>query len=264
MAGHSAFTFDTALLRAPATTVSRGLTSQAGEPPDYDAVRAEHRGYRQSLQAAGVETIVLPPLEAFPDSLFVEDPALVFGGTAIVLRPGAPSREGEAAALAPSLGAHFDTVMPLPGDGHVDGGDVLVTSREVLIGLSARTDRVGADALARCLARLDLAARIVTTPPGVLHFKSDCALLDERTVLTTERLARSGVFEGYDLLTVPDDELAAANALRINDSVLVGATYTRTAARLRAAGYATVPVPVDAIARLDAGLSCLSLRWRSR
>ncbi|MEL7451477.1 MAG: arginine deiminase family protein [Pseudomonadota bacterium] len=256
------YAFDAALLREPSATVSAGLSAQVVTPPSYEAVCQEHRRYVEALRQAGVETFVLPALDDFPDAVFVEDPALVFGDTAIVLRPGAPSRQGEAQAMAPSLKEHFFSVLHLPGNGHAEGGDVLVAADEVMIGLSDRTDQAGAEALVTCLETLGLSARIVQTPPDVLHFKSDCSVLDERTVLTTERLARSGVFDGYATVVVPDDELAAANALRVNDTVLVGDGFPATAAMLREAGYQTVALPTTAIGKLDAGLSCMSLRWR--
>ena len=84
---------------------------------------------------------------------------------------------------------------------------------------------------------------IVTTPAGVLHFKSDCSLLDERTVLSTRRLAASGVFEGLDVLHVPDGEEGAANALRVNDCVFVGDAFPRTAALLGDREYRVVRLP---------------------
>ena len=138
---------------------------------------------------------VLPALEAFPDSIFVEDPALVFPEGAILLRPGAASRAGEVAHMAPELGRRFPQVLAL-GEGHADGGDILTTPHAVMIGKSARTDHVGAAALVGLLARLGRRGLVVDTPPGVLHFKTDCTLLDAETVLATSRLASSGVFAG--------------------------------------------------------------------
>ena len=45
-------------------------------------------------EAAGLAVEILPPLEAFPDSVFVEDPALVFSAGAVLLA----ARRGEAGA----------------------------------------------------------------------------------------------------------------------------------------------------------------------
>ena len=158
----------------------------------------------------------------------VEDTALVFPHSAIVLRPGAPTRAGEAAEIAPALAACFDRVLHL-SEGTVDGGDVLSTPRGVFIGRSARTSTQGAEALIAHLADIGLTGIAVTTPPGVLHFKSDCSLLDETTILATPGLAASGVFEGFRVIVTPHGEQAAANAVRVNDRVLLSDAYPRTA-----------------------------------
>ncbi|MDQ0469013.1 dimethylarginine dimethylaminohydrolase family protein [Labrys wisconsinensis] len=263
MAARPVFEFDNAIVRAPASSVVDGLRAVDRGAPTLAGVRAEHEAYVAALEAAGVSVQRLPALDAFADSIFVEDPALVFPEGAIVLRPGAASRFGEAAAIAPVLRSRFATVLELPGPGFADGGDVLVTPCAVMIGLSDRTDRIGADALVARLAELGRTGVVVTTPPGVLHFKSDCALLDEATMLATRRLAQSGVFEGYRVLLTPDGEEGAANALRVNDRVFLGDGFPRTRALLEAEGYRVVPLATSEIARIDAGLSCMSLRWRA-
>lgn len=238
----------------------RGLRAVDRGSPTFAGVRREFEAYIAALESAGVGVEILPPLDEFPDSIFVEDPALVFSEGAILLRPGAPSRLGEAAAMAPELAKRFDRVLELT-EGCAEGGDVLTTPREVLIGLSARTDARGAQALLALLDELGRHGRIVTTPPGVLHFKTDCSLLDEETVLSTERLAASGVFEDYRVVLTPPGEEAAANSLRVNDRVFVGNGFPRTVDRLAAAGYRVEALPNAQIALLDAGFSCLSLRW---
>lgn len=258
----SVFHFDSALVRTPARSVVHGLRADDRGDPSYNGVVREHDAYVAALRAAGVEVTVLPPLEAFPDSLFVEDPALVFAEGTILLRPGAAARAGEAAEIAPTLRGIFDTVLELPFGGFADGGDVLLTPKGAMIGLSARTDRVGAEALRACLDKLGRKGTIVETPTGVLHFKTDCSLLDEDSVLSTRRLARSGVFDGFRQVLVPDGEEAAANALRVNDMLLVASGFPRTIEMLDQLGYRVVAVDAVEIGRIDAGLSCMSLRWR--
>src|SRR4029453_14781178 len=121
------------------------------------------------------------------DSLFVEDPALVFPEGAILLRPGAPSRAAEADALAPVLGGLFDIVLELPEPGYADGGDVLVTSETVIMGFSPPA----AAGPAPSLAQPGRQSAIVETPPGILHLKSACSMVDEETILCTPALADS-------------------------------------------------------------------------
>jgi dimethylargininase len=203
---------------------------------------------------------VLPPLEAHPDSVFVEDPALVFPEGAILLRPGAPSRAAETAAIAPTLRELFDRVIELPA-GFADGGDVLVTADRVIIGRSARTDQEGAEALASCLAELGRDAEIVATPSDVLHLKTASALLDDETVLVAPALARPEYFRGFRQVVPAQGEEACANSLRINDVLLIGSEFPRTVEKLSSLGYSVVPLATAEIAKIDAGLSCMSLRW---
>ena len=139
-----------------------GLRAGAGAPPTFEGVLAEHAAYVAALETAGVAVEILEPLDGFPDAIFVEDPALVFAEGAILLRPGAATRAGEVAALAPVLRRRFATVLDVT-EGHADGGDVLTTPDRVLIGLSARTDRAGAEALLQRLATLGRAGAIVET-----------------------------------------------------------------------------------------------------
>lgn len=255
------YEFDSAIVREPASSVVNGLRAENRGNPDIQKLRTEHAAYIAALEAAGVTVFRLEPVAAFPDSVFVEDPALVFGNGAIVLRPGAPSRRGEADRLRPVLHEKFERVLEMSSDGVAEGGDILAMPGEALIGLSGRTDRAGAESVAECLQMLGRKAGIVQTPSGVLHFKSDCSLLDGETVLATSRLAKSGVFQGYQTLLVPEGEEAAANALRVNDVVFVGNDFPRTRELLEDAGYATVALDTREIGKLDAGLSCMSLRW---
>jgi dimethylargininase len=138
----------------------------------------------------------------------------------------------------------------------------MVTATEVLIGCSERTDEAGARSLAKLLLELGRRPRIVVTPPGVLHFKSDGSMLDDDTVLATPRLASAGFFSGLRVIETAPGEEAAANALRVNGDLLLGARFPRTADRLATAGYRVVGLENSEIGKLDAGFSCLSLRWR--
>jgi len=154
----------------------------------------------------------------------------------------------------------FDTVLELPG-GYADGGDILVTPNAVMIGLSARTDLTGANSLIDQLKKLGLKGQVVNTPKGVLHFKTACSLLDEETILVTRYMAETGFFEGFRTMILPEGEEPAANALRINDTVLISAGYKGTIDMLDKAGFSVVPVTTSQIEKIDAGLSCMSLRW---
>src|SRR5690349_4098523 len=114
------FDFNSAIVRTPGASVVDGLCATPGPKPVFKALLAEHLAYIAALQAAGVDVTVLDALEQYPDSIFVEDPALVFGEAAILLRPGAPSRREEARELAAALRARFSRVLSLT-EGFADG-----------------------------------------------------------------------------------------------------------------------------------------------
>lgn len=259
---NSVFDFTHAILRRPGTSVVKGLRAGGGPDPAFADVQAEHAGYAAALADAGLTLTLLDPLEEHPDAIFVEDPALVFPEGAIVLRPGTPSREAEGEFLRETLQTRFARVLDLP-TGHADGGDVLVMADKVLIGLSARTDREGAEALCALLTELGYRAEIAVTPPEVLHLKTASSLLDEETVLATPALAVTGIFAGYRVIVVPESESGGANVLRVNDRVLAGAGFPRVLDALDQHGLSVVPLANAAIAAIDAGFTCMSLRWRA-
>ena len=259
----SLFDFDRAIVRAPAHSVSDGLRAGDHDGPSYDGVAAEHAAYVAALERAGLAVDILPPLEAFPNSLFVEDPALVFGQGAILLRPAAKTRAGEAEQLRPVLLRHFPELIEV-GDGFADGGDILATADKILIGLSDRTDVRGAQSVARGLGRFGLRARLVQTPRDVLHLKAACAMLDEETVVVTAALDDGDIFGDLRRIRIPEGEEAAANLLRLNDIVLIGAEFPRTRELVEGFGLTTMPLAVTEIGKIDAGLSCMSLRWKER
>jgi dimethylargininase len=254
------FDFNSAIVRTPGRSVVDGLSATPGPAPVFEGVLAEHLSYIAALRSAGVDVTVLDALEPFPDSIFVEDPALVFSQAALLLRPGAPSRRDEARELSATLSARFPKVLPL-SEGFADGGDILVTPGRVLIGLSARTNADGAANLRQLLDSIGIASEVVQVPRGTLHLKTDCSLIDEETVLATETLAKSGVLEGFRILVVPAEERAATNALPVNDVVLTRAGCPRTRELIEKQGLDVVPLPVTEIGKIDAGLSCMSLRW---
>ncbi len=255
------FEFSHAITRRPAPTIAGGLRAEDIGNPDFDGMMAAHQAYVTALKSTGAEVIELGPLNAFPDAQFVEDTALCLPQGAVLMRPGAPSRLGEAAEMAPTLRACYDTVRQIKGPGHIEGGDILVTGREILVGRSERTDADGVAELASITSEWGHKLREVFTPEGVLHFKTDCSLMDAETILSTRRLDASGCFDGYRVLHVADGEEAAANAIRFNNLVLMAAGFPRTAEMLDREGYEIVEIDNTDCAKLDGGMSCLSLRF---
>ena len=254
-----AINFTTALTRTPAVSAVDGLRANDIGNPDMAVMLLQHREYRAALKTAGVVVVELPALDDFPDAQFVEDTALCLPGLAIMMRPGAETRRGEVAPMRQALSLIFDEIADIK-DGFIEAGDILTTSREVLVGRSARTDDAGIASLDAILKQHGYALRVVDTPADVLHFKTDCGLVDDNTIIATKRLAASGCFDGYDVLLIPDGEEAAANMIRMNDYVIMPADFPKTEKLLCDAGYQVLTVGNTECAKIDGGMSCLSLR----
>lgn len=260
MSDHS-FRFSHAITRKPGRSITGGLRAVDIGAPDLALMLAHHAAYVAALRATGATVIELDAAENFPDSIFVEDTALCLREGAVVMRPGAPSRLGEAAEMAPHLRTLYGEVVEIMGPGFIEGGDILVTDREILVGRSARTDAAGIAELTTLVAPWGHNVREVFTPPGVLHFKTDCSLLDGETILSTKRLAASGCFEGYRVIHTAPGEEAAANSIRFNDVVIMPAGFPETREAIDAAGFSVVEIGNSECAKLDGGMSCLSLRF---
>jgi len=257
----SSYEFTRAITRLPASSIVDGLRAEDTGDPDHPQMLRDHAHYVETLQLAGAEVTELAALEDFPDSVFVEDVALCLPELAILMRPGAASRAGEVAQMAPVLRDFYEQLRSIEAPGHIGGGDILVTSREILVGRSARTDAAGIAQLADIVERFGYRLREVATPAGVLHFKTDCSLLDAETILATRRLNASGCFDGYRVIHTADGDEAAANSIRYNDLVLMPAGFPRTYERLLQEGYDVREINNSECAKLDGGMSCLSLRF---
>ncbi|WP_283178443.1 arginine deiminase family protein [Gemmobacter sp. 24YEA27] len=259
------YSFTHAISRKPAQSIIRGLRAVDTGNPDLALMEEHHSAYIAALRSTGAEVTVLEALDAYPDSVFVEDTALCLPEGAVIMRPGAPSRLGEAAEMEPHLRALYSEIRRIEGeDSFIEGGDVLMGETEILVGRSARTNEAGIAELARLVADWGQVVREVHTPPGVLHFKTDCSLMDAETVLATDRLAASGCFTGYKVIAVAEGEEASANAIRFNGIVLFPAGFPKTRDRLVAAGYEVVEIGNSECQKIDGGMSCLSLRFTPR
>lgn len=256
------YRFTHAITRRPAASILHGLRAVDTGAPSLSLMEQHHADYIAALWSTGATVVELAAMEAYPDSVFVEDTALCLPQGAVVMRPGAPSRLGEAAEMAPHLTTLYADVRHINGaDSFIEGGDILTTESEILIGRSARTNGAGIAELTVKVADWGHKVRELFTPPGVLHFKTDCSLLDAETILSTKRLDASGCFTGYKVIHTAPGEEAAANSIRFNDLVLVPAGFPRTRDALVNAGYQVREIGNSECAKLDGGMSCLSLRF---
>jgi dimethylargininase len=255
--------FRHAIARLPGPNFVEGLTRVDQGAPSLDLALQQHARYCAVLRDCGLDVELLPADSAHPDACFVEDCAIVLSGAAILTRPGAASRSGEVASLEPALRRVFPAPAQIDAPGTVDGGDICIAGRHVFIGVSHRTNDAGAAQLAQWLQTSGYTSVTVDIREidSILHLKSGLAhLAGDRLVLIPE-LAGHLAFAGFDRVVIDAEEAYAANALQVNDRVLVASGFPRIEARLRALGYRIEALDMSEYAKLDGGLSCLSLRF---
>jgi len=243
-----------AIVRPPARTYSRALTRFVPPPPiDMALALEQHRAYVKTLRACGIGVIELPPDDAHPDSVFVQDPVLVDAGRAVVLRTAEASRAGEAESLVGVLKDYLPVVEMGP-PATLDGGDVLVAGGRLYVGLSTRSNRGGCHQLA---ALTGLPAVAVPLPQGLLHLLSGCTYLGRNRLLVTPSLAPC--LPAFEKVLVPDAEAPAANVLVIGEHAIIPAGYPRVAALVAGCGFNVHAVPASEFEKRDGGVTCRAL-----
>ena len=112
-------------------------------PIDLQKAVRDHKVYVDEVKKLIPHTVQIPADEAFPDLVFVEDPAVVHDGKALITKMSAPSRAGEIQHMRPVLeGMGLNIIEIDDPEATIDGGDVMFTGREFLVGLSSRTNKV--------------------------------------------------------------------------------------------------------------------------
>ncbi|MEM7017625.1 MAG: arginine deiminase family protein [Pseudomonadota bacterium] len=252
--------FTHAIVRVPCKNMVCGLTSSNLGKPNYELALDQHAQYIDALESCDVSITTLPQDERFPDSTFVEDTALLTPHCAIITNPGAPSRRDEPLFNRETIASFYQDVEHIEGPGTLDAGDIMMVGNHYYIGLSERTNAVGAAQMIEILERYGMRGSTVTMN-DVLHLKTGVNYLENDTLLLHGEFANEPQFAGYKQLLVDDDEAYAANAVWVNGKVIVAAGFPKTQTLIERAGYATITVDVSEYQKIDGGLSCLSLRF---
>ena len=249
-----------AIVKQPSVTLKDGLRENNRGAPDYALAMRQHAAYVAALRSCGLTVHVLAADADYPDSVFVEDTAVLTEHLAVIARPGALSRRGETEAVAHMVAGFYGNVMHITAPGTLDGGDVLQVGKHVYVGLSRRTNRQGIGQFREMLAPYGYAVSGVPLR-RMLHLKTGAACVGERMLVLTGELAAQPLFQEYDIIVLGREEGYAANCLRINDRLILPAGYPSARQKLAALGVDIIPVDTSEFRKLDGGLSCLSLRF---
>ncbi len=233
------------------------LTHLARTPVNVARARAQHEQYRAALRGLGLEVACLPEQPDLPDSVFVEDTAIVLDEAAVLTNPGADSRKPEVESIAKVL-EPYRRLLRVTSPATLDGGDVLVVGKRIFVGLSQRTNAAAVEQL-----------RLLLTPFGYvilgvpisecLHLKSAVTQVAENTLLINPAWVDKSHFTGFEFIEVDPSEPYAANALLVGGSLVYPSAFRQTRERLRAAGRPIVTVDADELAKAEGGVTCCSL-----
>jgi dimethylargininase len=226
-------------------------------PIDINVARAQHEGYTQALKDVGCEVIELPAEADLPDSVFVEDTAVILPEVAVITRPGADSRRPETESILPALETYRELLF-IQKPGTVDGGDVLVLDKDIFVGMSTRTNQAAVDQMNALLGEYGYHAQIVELH-HCLHLKSAVTRVDAGTLLVNPNWVDVQHFAGFDLIDVHPSEPFAANCLPVNGEIIFPAEFPKTRAKLEARGYKVRTVQVDELAKAEGAVTCCSL-----
>ena len=227
------------------------------QPIDLEIARAQHCAYEELLEKLGARVVSLPAEPLFPDSMFVEDPAIVLDELAVIFPLGTESRRPEAASLAEAL-AKFRKLEHVRLPGTLEGGDILQIGRKLFVGVTKRSNTEGIRQLAGILAPHDY--EVIAVPvAGCLHLKSAVTFLGRDTLLANRAWFDAAPFAAYNWIEVDPAEPHAANALSLANTVIFPASFPRTRARIESSGFHVTPLDISELQKAESGLTCSSL-----
>ncbi len=231
------------------------------QPIDIARAQRQHHAYEALLEKLGARVISLPAEPGLPDSMFVEDAAVVLDEVALLMSPGTATRRGEVASIEKAL-AEFRPLERIELPATIEGGDVLCIGERLFVGLSSRTNQEGVRCLAAVLAPYGYEVFPVRVT-GCLHLKSAVTYIGRNTLLANRAWFDAAPFVGYDWIDVDLQEPHAGNALAIGDTVVFPASFPKTRARLEAHGFRVESLDISELQKAESGLTCSSLLFEA-
>lgn len=257
-----------ALVRKPGDSVANGLRLQDLGKVDAKKAKCQHKKYRIELYKLGYQPIILPPEEKYPDSVFVEDPAIIAKNTLVIARLAKKERRGEESLLKKALAPYFNDIQRIEEPGYLEGGDVLITENGAYIGLSGRTNFEGAQQLAKILYKLEFKyTTFLELPPNMLHLKGAMSYhrvsREKSLIIVSEELYfpfrnKVNLERENEILVTPAEERFSANCVNAGKDFLIHANRPKTKALLRKRGYRVTEIDLSEFEKIDGAMTCLS------
>lgn len=233
------------------------LTHLERAPIDLQIARAQHQQYKSALKAIGCKVISLPELPQFPDSVFVEDTAVILDEVAIITNPGAVSRQPEIDSIVEVL-QQYRKLIRIESPATVDGGDVLVVGKKIYVGLSSRSNNEAVEQMQSSLK--DFGYKVIGVEiMGCLHLKSAVTAISAEMLLINPNWVDKNLFAEMKFIEVDENEPSAANGLLIGDAVIYPTAFPKTQRKLEENGIKLILVDADELAKAEGAVTCCSL-----
>ena len=256
--------FTRAITRKPCKALIDGIsTGQFCEGiPDYESAVKQHDKYVATLRELGLEVTDLEADERFPDSCFVEDPAVVMERCAVITNPATDSRNGEKFEIIDTIRQFYDEsqIFHIEAPGTMEGGDVMRVGDHFYVGLSDRTNEEGTKQFNDIVTKFGYTSSTVPVTEG-LHLKDFAIYLENNNMLVTAVMNDMPAFKDFNRFVVDPDELYSINSLNINGTVLVPEGYPKTQKIIEDLGYPVKLMDTNEFKKIDGSLTCLSLRF---
>lgn len=233
------------------------LTFVQSETISIEKATIQHLQYCAMLERCGAKVVVLDTNIELPDSVFVEDPVIVFDEVAILTSMGVASRRQESEVIE-AFFAQYRPMKRIELPAKIEGGDVLKIGKKVFVGESPRTNQEGINALARIIEPLGYKV-ISVAVFGCLHLKTGCTALDEETLLINPEWVDAAAFQGFKIIPVPISEPFGANVLKIGDILCMNEAFPQSIALVKKRGYRVDSVNISEFVKAEAGLTCMSV-----
>ena len=252
--------FKQAIIRRPGRSIVAGLSLDGKALPVYGKALEQHRHYAKVLAACGVAVRELDPLEECPDSTFVEDVAVLTPHCAIMTHPGASSRTAEVSSMQQTLTQIFSEVETITPPGTLDGGDILQIGSHFFIGQSKRTNTTAAQQFITIVEKYGMSGSTVEVN-NVLHLKTGVTAINSTTLVAAGEFIDHPAFHDFKVVPVAQNEEGAANCIACNGHIIMPAGFPKTREKLKPFTTDIIEVDISEFAKIDGGLTCLSLRF---
>jgi len=234
---------------------------------DYHKVRQQQKAFIAVLAAHGVRVLWAEPVAGCLTQHYTRDIGFAIDNTFFCANLRRRSRQRELVGLRELL-PRFSRVARLES-GTIEGGDVMVDERYVIVGLGEETTKAGVDCLRRKLAELGSERELVSIEfahRGIIHLDTRFNIVAQGVALihpkSFKRESLRWLERHFDLIAVTEAEAANVEINTFSLSprkVVMPERSQRLAALLSAKGLEPIPIDFSEVTKLPGSFRCTTL-----